>query len=152
MLKYDNYEIMKMYICSFERNNGILSFDISKYPERLCVCDKNNKVVIDVETLHQYPYINALNRQTFYDIGDVKTIGSSNRVGCIEYATIPYELETESLEMCINIIEQLKNDVEFQDGNEVYDNKAYLEYLKEEALKETQKSKNKIKIFTKRKK
>ena len=47
---------------------------------------------------------------------------------------------------------ELKNNVEFQDGNEVYDNKSYLEYLKEETLKENQNNKNKIKIFGKRKK
>lgn len=126
MLKYDNYEIVKMHICSFEGKDGVLSFDIDKYPERLCVCDKSNKLVIDVETLHQYPYISGLNMQSFYDISNAETFSVGNRIGCIEYATCPYELENESLEMCINIIEQLKLGQIFPDGNSILTNEEYL--------------------------
>ena len=40
-----DYAITQMHICSFERKNGILSFNTGKYPERLCVHDKKNNFI-----------------------------------------------------------------------------------------------------------
>ena len=139
MLEDKNYKILKMHICSFRRKNGILTFDMEKYPERLCVFDKNHKMVIDVETGHQYSYIRVLNGQSFYDIEDVKMLTENNRVACMEYATFIYDLEKETLEKCKNIIKLLQKGHVFPKGNEMLSNEAYLETINNVQNKEKSK-------------
>ena len=129
MLEDNNYKIVTMHICSFERKNGMLSLNMNKYPERLCIHDKLNKVVIDVETNHQYPYVRILNMQSFYNIEESKMLTSDKRVACIEYATVPYDLGKETLKKCQNIIKALKEGKEFPDGNKVLSNEQYLEMI-----------------------
>lgn len=129
MLEDKNYRILEMHICSFERKDNILSFDMNKYPERLCVHDKVNKIVVDVETYHQYPYIKVLNMQYFYDLNDAKLLTPSKRVGCMEYATIPYNLDKRTLRSCRTIIRMLQSGKIFPDGNEILTNEQYLEMI-----------------------
>lgn len=146
MLEDKNYKILKMHICSFERKNGILTFDMKKYPERLCIYDKNNNVVIDVDTKHQYPYIRVLNGQSFYNIDEVKTLTSDRRVACMEYATFIYDLEKELLKDCKNIINLLQKGYVFPSGNEMLTNEEYLATINNSQNKEKSK-----KVFKKRK-
>ena len=108
MLEDKNYRIVEMHIYSFERKNGMLSFDRYKYPERLCVHDKKNNIVIDVETCHQYPYVRVTNMHAFYNAEDVKTLTPDKRVGCIEYATSIYDLDKETLKSIFKIWELVK--------------------------------------------
>ena len=122
----NNYVITKMHICSFERRNGGLVFDMNKYPERLCVFDKKNKFVIDVETCHQYPYVRVLYQQMFYDIEEVKSLTPDKRVGCMEYATFDFDYDEKTLKRCMNIIKLLKNGKIFPNGNEELTNEEYL--------------------------
>ena len=129
MLEDKDYKILKMHICSFERKNGILTFDMEKYPERLCVFDKNKKIVIDVETWHKYPYIRVLNGQSFYDITDVKMLTPNNRVACMEYATFIHDLEKDVLEKCQKVIKLLQKGHEFPNGNEMLSNEDYLKFI-----------------------
>ena len=50
--------IAKIHICSFDKLNGKdFKFNTTTYPERLCVIDENRGIAIDVETMHQYPYV-----------------------------------------------------------------------------------------------
>ena len=102
-----------------------------------------------IKTKLKYDYVKTMSHLYFIS-QSYKKIKGNNRVAILPYASLLSD--GYDRQEAISIIEQLKNNVEFQDGNEVYDNKSYLEYLKEEALKETQKKKNKIKIFGKRKK
>lgn len=146
MLEDKDYKILKMHICSFARKNGILTFDMKKYPERLCIFDKINKNVIDVETKHQYPYVRVLNGQCFYNTDDVKKLTPNKRVACIEYATFIYDLENDLLEECKNIIVSLKNGYVFPNGNEKLTNEEYLETIN------TSKSEDKIKKISRKRK
>lgn len=129
MLEDKNYKIVKMHICRFERKNGGLVFDMNKYPERLCVYDKQNKFVIDVETSHRYPYVRVLYQQMFYDIEEVKTLTPDKRVGCMEYATFIYDLDKETLKKCKSIIKLLQKGKTFIDGNQVLSNEQYLKMI-----------------------
>ena len=131
MLEDKNYKIVKMHICSFERKNGILLFDMNKYPERLCVHDKKNKIIIDVETGHKYPYVRVLNMQSFYNVEEIKDLTQDKRVGCMEYATCIVELNKETLKSCKNIIKLLQDGKCFPDGNEILSNEQYLEMINE---------------------
>lgn len=146
MLEDKNYRIVRMHICSFERKNGMLTFDMNKYPERLCVYDKENKFVIDVETSHKYPYVRVLYQQMFYDIEEVKSLTPDKRVGCMEYATNIYDLDKESLKKCQSIIKSLQNGKSFIEGNQTLSNEQYLEMINN--MEKTQKTK---KIGRKRK-
>lgn len=129
MLEDKNYKIVRMHICSFERKNGALTFDMKKYPERLCIYDKKNKVVIDVETSHSYPYVRVLYQQMFYDVEEVKTLTQDKRVGCIEYAALIFELDKKQLKKCRNIIKALQDGKSFPDGNQILSNEQYLEMI-----------------------
>ena len=129
MLEDENYRIIKIHICNFERNNGILSFNTKKYPERLCVHDKKNNFVIDVETGHKYPYVRVLNMQYFYYIDDVKSLTENTRVACMEYVTTICDLTKEQLRECKNTIKLLQMGKLFIDGNQVLSNEQYLEMI-----------------------
>ena len=126
MIVDNDYAITQMHICSFERKNGILVFDMNKYPERTCVFDKKNKIIIDVETFHQYPYVRVLNHQMFYDIEEVKTLRPDKRVGCMEYATFDFYYDEKTLKRCARIIKMLKQGKIFPNGNDELTNEEYL--------------------------
>lgn len=133
MLENENYSIAKMHICSLEKKDNCFSLKLKEYPERLCVIDKVNKVVIDVETAHQYPYIKVLNNQYFLDmdIAEIKLLNSGERVGCISYATYSYgALDLKKLKRCKYIIELLNEGYTFPDGNKELTNEEYLEVVK----------------------
>ena len=144
----ERFDICEIHICPVYKVGDSFKPD-REYPIRYCVIDKEKEIAIDIKTKLKYDYIQTMSHLYFMS-QSYKKIKGDNRVAILPYASFPYG-NCDMVE-ARNIIEQLKNDVEFQDGNEIYDNKAYLEYLKEEALKETQKTKNKIKLFGKRKK
>jgi len=129
MLEDKNYKIVKMHICSFERKNGGLIFDMNKYPERLCVYDKQNKFVIDVETSHRYPYVRILHMRDIYHKEDAKMLTPDKRVGCMEYATFIDDISKEELKECKNIIKLLQSGKTFPDGNQILSNEQYLETI-----------------------
>ena len=122
MLEDVNYKIVRMHIGSFERINGILAFDKNKYPERVCVHDKENKIVVDVETLHRYPYVRILNQQEIYYKEDVKFLTPNNRVGCMEYVTFLNDIGEEQLKQAQSIIRLLNGGYNFENGNLVLSN------------------------------
>ena len=129
MLEDENYKIVKMHICSFERINGVLVFDKNKYPERLCVCDKKNKIVVDVETLHRYPYVRILNQQEIYYKEDVKFLTPNMRVGCMEYVTFLSDISEDQLKQIQSIIRLLNGGYNFENGNLVLSNEQYLKMI-----------------------
>ena len=129
MLEDKNHKIVKMHICSFERKDGMLVFDINKYPERLCVYDKQNKIVIDVETGHKYPYVRILHMRDIYHREDASMLTPNKRVGCMEYTTFIDNIEKEQLKKCKNIIRSLQNGKTFPDGNQILSNEQYLEMI-----------------------
>jgi len=146
------FEICKINICPVYKIG--YGFKVDKlYPARYCVVDKEKEIAIDIKTKLKYDYLET-NSHLYLMCESSKKINGDNRVAILPYELILYD--NFDLQEAENIIEQLKSNVEFKDGNEVFDNKSYLEYLKQEALKEfennNEKAKKITKIFVKRKK
>lgn len=142
------FNVCEIHICPVYKVGDSFKPD-REYPTRYCVVDNEKQIAIDIKTKLKYDYVKTTSHLYFIS-QSYKKIKGNNRVAILPYVSLLSDGYDRKEAM--NIIEQLKNNVEFQDGNEVYDNKSYLEYLKQEALKETQKQKNKVKIFGKRKK
>ena len=122
------YEIVKMHICGFEESkNGVISY-LSKYPVRVCVVDRKRGRVVDIETMHEYPYVKVINL-TYLSDSNVK-LEAGKRYACVEYATIiSLELNSDELNKCNSVIKQLKQGYCFKDGNEELTNEEYLEMI-----------------------
>ena len=141
-MENENYKIVKMHICRFERTEKGLALNLNNYPERLCVLDKNRKVAVDVKTAFEYPYVKIIN-MTYIANEDVN-INDQKRYACIEYDSfLGIDVKKEDLLLCKEILNLLKQGVTFPDGNKELTNQEYMEMLKEE--------KNNIKIMKKRK-
>ena len=76
-MENENYKIVKMHICKFERTEKGLALNLNKYPERLCVLDKNRKVAVDVNTCFEYPYVKVMNMT--YIVNDGIKVNDQNR-------------------------------------------------------------------------
>ena len=144
----ERFDVCEIHVCPVYKVGNSFKPD-REYPTRYCVIDKEKEIAIDIKTKLKYDYVQTMSHLYFMS-QSYKKIKSDNRVAILPYATFAYG--NCDMKEAKNIIEQLKNNIEFQDGNEVYDNKSYLEYLKQEVLKEMQNNKNKTKIFRKRKK
>lgn len=144
----ERFNVCEIHICPVYKVGDSFKPD-REYPTRYCVVDEEREIAIDIKTKLKYDYVKTMSHLYFIS-QSYKKIKGDNRVAILPYASLLSDGYDRP--EAISIIEQLKNNVEFQDGNEVYDNKSYLEYLKEETLKESQNNKNKIKIFGKRKK
>lgn len=144
----ERFNVCEIHICPVYKVGDSFKPD-REYPTRYCVVDEEREIAIDIKTKLKYDYVKTMSHLYFIS-QSYKKIKGDNRVAILPYASLLSD--GCDRQEAISIIEQLKNNVEFQDGNEVYDNKSYLEYLKEETLKESQNNKNKIKIFGKRKK
>ena len=141
-MENENYKIVKMHICRFERTEKGLALNLNKYPERLCVLDKNRKVAVDVKTAFEYPYIKVINMA--YVVNDGVKVNDQRRYACIEYnSLLGPDIKKEELLLCKEILNLLKQGVTFPDGNKELTNQEYMEMLKEE--------KNNVKIMKKRK-
>ena len=142
----NRYKIKEIHICPFKENEyGLLSIDMG-YPTRWCVIDDEKKVAIDIKTQLKYQYVEIVNGLYFVD----KPKDLKNK----RFAVQPYALgfiPKECMESAINIVNDLKNDEEFIDGNEALNNKEYLQYLKEEKNQELSLEKN-VKVIRKEKK
>lgn len=126
-MENENYEIVIMHICKFERSDKDLILNLNKYPERLCVLDKNRNVAVDVNTAYEYPYVKIMNMAYSIDLDEHK------RYACIEYkSSLGLKAKKEDLLLCQEIINLLKQGFTFPDGNKELTNQEYLEMLKEE--------------------
>lgn len=148
MQQNKNYEIIKTHICSLEKRDGITSFDLNKYPERICILDKTKNIVIDIETKHQYTYLETMSMLYVLNSELLYKIKPGNRVAVVSYAWIPgFELTTEQLNKCEKIINSLKQGKEYPEGNKVLTNEEYLEMV----TKREEKNKKVYKFSKKRK-
>lgn len=142
MLENKSYRIVKMHICGLEKKDNLVSLNIKKYAERICILDEVNKILVDVKTCHQYPYIKVINRQYFMDKTDVEQLNGNQRFGCMEYATIPYfELKEKELKRCKKIIKLLSLGFSFPNGNAEYTNEEYLSVVNSNKVKKIGKKK-----------
>lgn len=143
----EKYEILEMHICAFEKTeNGILKTDLNEYPKRLCVLDKNNKIVIDVLTLHKYEYIKTINTRYFVDDFKKEKMILGRRFACFKNEISLFNFDSKIIKLCDEIIKSLDKGVIFKDGNEELTNYEYLNLINSKIMKfKTQK------IYTKRK-
>ena len=124
----NEYQIVKMHICSFLRTGGIDTACLGKYPVRLCVLDKNNRRAIDVVTMHEYPYVKMVNMKYLAPENNDFKIEIGKRYACVEYKTIlSLDLSSKELDRCKNIISLLNNGYKFKDGNKELTNEQYLQ-------------------------
>ena len=122
--------IKEIHICPIYKDGNNFKPDM-KYPTRNCVIDEEREIAIDIKTKLKYDYIKTMSRLYFMS-QSYKKIKGDNRVAIFPYSSI---LSTGYTENEVNeIIEKLKNNEDFPNGNDVYNNEEYLQYLEEEKL------------------
>lgn len=147
----ENYQILTMHICKFKNIGKNLFLNSNSCPERLCILDKKEKIVIDVKSGCQYPYVKIINMT--YIISNGVAIDDSMEYACLEYSNI-YEqkMSKDDLLLCKEIIQLLKQGVTFPDGNKEKDILERNEMLYREYGELLNTDKNSNKILQKRKK
>ena len=133
----DRFLVKKMYICPFIKweSGGILPNKID-YPARWCVIDTEQKIVIDIKDELKYDYMETVSMIYFLEESLEKI--KENKRAAIHPTNFAYD--KEMLLKAGPIIEHLKNGYEFVDGNDFYNNEAYLEHIKQEDEKEIEKT------------
>jgi len=129
----ERFSIKKIHICPFDVTDlGHLRPDLS-YPTRFCVIDNEKEIAIDIKTKLKYDYIPTVSQVNFLS-ESYKKITKDKRVAVISYATLNYN--EINLEDVSKIIDDLKNDKEFIDGNEFFNNQQYMDFINQEQIKE----------------
>lgn len=142
----DRFLITGIYICPVDRVGvGFFKPNLN-YPVRFCVIDKKNELAIDIKTKLKYDYILTANHKDFIDHSD-KKIRPNRRVAIFPNSSLGYG--NYDIEAVKQIIEKLKNNERFPDGNDVLNNEKYLEYIERE---ESTKTNTKTKKIGKRRK
>ncbi len=132
------FTVTNVSICPIhDKGNGAFQPDFD-YPIRKCIVDRERGIVVDIKTKLKYDYIETMS--FIYVLNDsYKKLKKDKRFGI--YAVQNISPITENLQEIEEIIEKLKNGEDFVDGNDVLDNKQYLESIKEEYEKSIQQSK-----------
>ena len=137
----DRFLITGIYICPVDRV-GIGFFKPNlNYPVRYCVIDNKTKIAIDIKTKLKYDYILTVNHKDFIDNSN-KKIEPNKRVAI--FPNFTFEYDNYDLEEVKRIIERLKNNERFADGNDALNNEQYLEYIKREENANTKEKTKKI--------
>lgn len=124
----ERFVIAEMHICPVYKVGNNYKPDM-EYPTRNCVIDNEKEIAIDIKTKLKYDYIRTMSHLYFLSQSSQKIKGD-NRVAIFPYASILYTGYNQK--DAIEIIGKLKRNEEFKDGNEVYGNEQYLEYVKQE--------------------
>ena len=143
----ERYSIQEVHICTFSKldKKDINGYDfitnMNDYPLRWCVIDYEKEFVIDIKMKLMYKYVDSNSNLKFLnELSKVKKDNKRAAIRPIYNLNSDLDMYKEGNE----IIENLKNGYEYPDGNDVYNNKEYLEKIKEEEL-EKQKSTSKVK-------
>ena len=131
--------LRKIKICELKLNEDNSIIPDSRYPERICVIDKDNKIAIDLDLKLKYDYIETKSNLYFFS-KSLDKIKQHERVA-IQPLIFPL-LTEEDYVNALDIISKIENGEQFPDGNEVYNNEEYLKLLNE---KQKTKKLNKIK-------
>ena len=143
----ERFKIAQIHICPVYQKEGFYKPDL-EYPLRYCVIDNENEIAIDIKTKLKYDYIKTMSRLYFVS-QSYKKIKGNSRVAIFPLANFgPIEYDINEAEKIIN---ELKNNKEFECGNEVFNNEEYLKYLKQEQQIEQNKTKKKTKTRKSRK-
>ena len=143
----ERFKICEMYICPIYEKDGLYKPDL-EYPTRYCVIDNVKEIAIDIKTRLKYDYVRTMSRLYFVS-QSYKKIKGNRRVAIYplaSFGTLEYDIKEVE-----KIIEALNNNEEFEDGNETFDNKEYLEYIRQEQQIEQNKIKRSKKMGKSRK-
>lgn len=125
------FSIEILVICPFNVTQEINMTPDLRYPPRFCVLDKEKQIVVDIKNKLSYSYIDA-NRRLFTG-SDVEKIKDSKRVAIRALSSLTYEkypfLEAK------RIIKKLEDGFSYPDGNEMLNNKEYLQLIESENRK-----------------
>ena len=139
------FTVTDVFICPIHyKGNDSFEPDFD-YPKRRCVVDRERGIVVDVKTKLKYDYIETMSFIYFLNESH-KKIKNDKRVGI--YALQKISPITDNLKEIEEIITRLKNGEDFVDGNDVLDNKQYLESIKEEykiTAQQSKKNRKKVK-------
>ena len=138
----ERFLITEIHICPIYQIDGFYKPDL-EYPIRYCVIDTENEVAIDIKTKLKYDYVQTMSRLYFVS-QSFKKIKGDRRVAIFPLAD--FGSKEYNIKEAEKIIKALKNNKEFKDGNDVFDNKQYLEYIKQEQLMEQNKPKKMMKL------
>lgn len=130
MKSNDRFSISEVHVCPFERTkDGFVKPMLNEYPTRWCVIDKTNSIAIDIKLGVRYNYIPTMSGLYILN-GASKFIKDDKRAAIISYYNVGRDLDM--IEQANSIIEKLKNDYVFIDGNALYSNEEYLKHLEQE--------------------
>ena len=122
----DRFKLEEINICPIHKIQEKFLKPDTNYPTRYCVIDEEKEIAVDIKTKLKYDYVKTISNLYFINKSYEK-IKDNKRLAILPFATFfvdeKYRVEGNF------IIDQLKNGVEFQDGNEVFNNEQYLEYL-----------------------
>jgi len=154
MENYKRFRVVNIHICCFDRGEkDKFKLDFNKYPTRLCVIDEEKEVAIDVETMHQYPYIKTVGMLDLLDDAQAKKVKLGQRAAVVEYIDLTYyTLDSKTLIKCENIINCLKQGIDFPDGNKELTNEQYLKMLRKQKNDKYENSNEKSKKKCKKRK
>ena len=125
------FVVNEIHICPFERiRPGILKPNIKDYPTRVCVIDEEKQIAVDIKTGLKYDYVPTISNLYFLSQSYEK-IHDDKRVAVFPLLLLGND-SFNLLNEAEDIKQKLANDYEFKDGNEVYGNEQYLEYIKQE--------------------
>ena len=129
----ERFFVREIHICPFDRTDiGKLKPNLADYPARYCVIDMEKQIAIDIELKLKYDYIETVSWLHFVN-QSYKKIKGDKRV-----AVYPYKLINDNnfdLIEAVQIMNQLKNNYEYPDGNEELNNEQYLKLIKEDIQK-----------------
>lgn len=138
-MKNKNYGIYWIQICPFERvGGGILKPNRDDYPYRLCVVDEKKEKVVDVNTMHEYDYVQISSIYFMHE--EAKKIELGKRYAIIKLPNFMFPVSDEESNLALNIIRKMEAGYGFIDGN-VFSNEDYLKIVKNEEDKVKRKEK-----------
>lgn len=144
----ERFKIANTHICKFERpQEGVIKPLLYMYPTRWCVIDKQENVAIDIKLGVKYKYIPTCSG--LYVLSDVSNLILEDKRGAIlDYADLLWDADLKNKAKII--IEQIKNNYQFIDGNDLYNDEEYFNYLNKEKEQEEQEQSKKQKTLYKR--
>lgn len=131
----NNYSIRVANICPFIFLSGINIVPDLSYPPRLCVVNEEEGFAIDIDTELKYDYLETPSR--LYVGSMIDKVKDDKRVAIL--SSLTYKDIYLEYRKGLNIIEQLKSGRKFENGNDIYNNEQYLEYLDKESTKKVKK-------------
>lgn len=121
--------IQQINICECNIVDGVYKFKMDEYTNRWCVLDTLTKDAIDINMRLRYKFIPTLNETYFLD-DSYKKVKHGERVAINPYYT--FDIPNDIKNQAIDITDNIKAGYIYLNGNEMLDNDAYIEIIKEE--------------------